>query len=57
MTSEVENAMMNHKNPNPQVYRFGHMKNETRVLWDNFYAPYNRQLAELLSDASYLWNT
>lgn len=32
-----------------------HMLNKTRTMLEEFYKPYNKQLAELLHDNKYLW--
>ena len=55
MTPDVENQMMKQQIPNKREYYFGPMKNETRELWDTFYAPHNRRLAAILNDTSFLW--
>lgn len=38
-------------------YKFaGKMKPETRKLLDEFYRPYNKQLAEMLNDSRFEWD-
>ena len=32
------------------------MNNETRILLDNFYRPYNKMLSELVGDSRFLWD-
>ena len=46
------------KNPRREGdVKFGNMFPETRHLLETFYAPYNRQLALLLGDERWLWDT
>ena len=55
LDDEVERRMLELKNPNPQKYRFGTMRNDTYQLWKDFYAPHNEMLADLLNDPAYSW--
>ena len=35
--------------------KYGEILPESRAILDEFFEPYNRQLAELLNDERYLW--
>ncbi len=43
------------KRTNAQSARYPPMLPETKKMLQEFYAPYNKRLAELLKDDRYLW--
>ncbi|KAK2180939.1 hypothetical protein NP493_419g02005 [Ridgeia piscesae] len=45
------------RNKRPKKKRARSMLNETRILLEQFYRPFNERLASLLGDDKFLWNT
>ena len=56
----IKKEMASKPIPNPRSDQFtgeGDMLKETRELLDEFYAPYNRKLRDVLGDDRFLWSS